>query len=120
MSDNWKKKVNEKDPKPEEILGADVNQSLHHLVGYVWAEGNQKRVFPSELFMKLIQFVYDQHNDEIKELKDELRTAEQRVRDNIPEQLRRENEELRKCVENYANLPHHLAGMAQKCLEELE
>lgn len=44
----------------DEVLdGVDMNQDLHQLIGYVWAEGNQNRVFPSEhmgdLALKFLQ-----------------------------------------------------------------
>lgn len=39
---------------PEMVLdGSDMNQDIHQLMGYVWAEGNEKRVMPSEHFAHL-------------------------------------------------------------------
>lgn len=52
------------DLKPEEILdGPDMNYDLHLLVGYVWAEGNQKTVFPSTHMCDLIAHFLDKHRD---------------------------------------------------------
>lgn len=101
MSD-FKEQTN-KDLDASDILGADVNQSLFHLVGYVWAEGNQNRVFPTEKFSELIQFVFDQHKSEITQLQKDLE---------------KDLEKAVKCLERIDKV-YFDDGEARACLEDL-
>lgn len=49
--------------KSEVILtGATIEEDLCSLVGYVWAEGNQNRVFPSEHFIELVNYLLKKHS----------------------------------------------------------
>lgn len=51
--------------EPAKILdGPDMNYDLRQLVGYVWAEGNQKREFPSTHMCELITHFLDKHRAE--------------------------------------------------------
>ena len=97
---NYKEETNNDELTPKDILGADVNQSLHHLVGYVWAEGNQNREFPTMKFIGLIQFVFDQHKAEITKLQKDLEKAVE-------------------CLELYSSAANGVANEAYKCLKEL-
>lgn len=44
-------------PDPKSILTSDCPaQDLRQLVGYVWVEGNFQKEFPSEHFLKLVDY----------------------------------------------------------------
>ncbi len=56
--------VKEEFKKPEEILnGVDLNQDSLFLMGYIWAEGNQNRVFPTEHFCDLHNFIIKKYGN---------------------------------------------------------
>lgn len=56
-------KVKKTSKQPKKILdGADINQDLHYLVGYVWSLGNTKGVFPSTELSDLIEYFLDKHD----------------------------------------------------------
>jgi hypothetical protein len=49
--------------EPVKILdGADANQDIHRLIGYVWGEGNQKREFPASHMAELATFFLEKYN----------------------------------------------------------
>ena len=49
--------------KPKDLLEGDMNQDLHRLVGYVWAEGNGRKEFPTNHFIELIEYFLKKHKD---------------------------------------------------------
>ena len=61
----------------EHVLdGHSMNQDLGQLIGYVWAEGNERRVMPSEHFTSLVEaFVRKYRSMEIESPKRILNDA---------------------------------------------
>jgi hypothetical protein len=49
--------------KPKNILDSkDMGTDLRKLIGFVWARGNQKQIFPSEDFNKLVDDFVRKYN----------------------------------------------------------
>ena len=48
--------------KPEDILDS---KDLRKLIGYVWAEGNQIREFPSNEYNEIVDYFIDKHGTSI-------------------------------------------------------
>ena len=54
--------------KPETVLdGADMNQDLHQLVGYIWGLALTHAIFPSSHCAELCTFFLEKHRKETKE-----------------------------------------------------
>ena len=43
------------------LKGKTVKEDILGLIGYVWAEGNQKRVFPSTYMIDLVNYLMKKH-----------------------------------------------------------
>ena len=52
--------------KPKDILDSkDMGTDLRKLIGYVWAEGNQIREFPSNEYNEIVDYFIDKHGTSI-------------------------------------------------------
>ncbi len=51
--------------RPAEVMdGDDMNQDLHHLLGYVWSTANTNPEFDSAHMSELIEFFLNKHRAE--------------------------------------------------------
>lgn len=89
--------------KAKKILGVDLNQSLHHLIGY-WYAYDTGKIFDEQLAVAMIEYCLNEVRNPIGiDHKEKLR-------------LEHENKKLKRCLKNIPFLPKE----ARQCLKELE